>query len=335
MKAVLLDALGPLDQHPLRLADIGEPEPGPGQVLVRISACGVCRSNLHMVEGDWPGVPTFTPIVPGHELVGRVAALGEGVTAFAEGDRVGVQPLWSTCGRCEYCLTGRDPLCRTKEITGETVHGGYAEYTVSVADHTYLLPGGLDDAQAAPLFCPGITAYGAVAKVGLAPPRTMALFGVGGVGHMVLQLAALQGAQVTAVSRGREHLELATELGAVRGLDATAEDPGQVLASEGGVDASIVFAPSSTSLRQALQATKPGGTVVVGVNAEVGGLPFAEEKTIVGSLLGNRQQMREVLELAAAGRLRSVVETFPLEQAEEVLGRLKAGRVRARAVLLT
>lgn len=335
MKAVLLDAPAPFDQNPLRITDMPTPEPGPGQVLIRVSACGVCRSNLHMIEGEWPGVPTFTPIVPGHELVGRVAGVGEGVTSFAEGDRVGMQPLWSTCGRCEYCLTGRDPLCRTKEITGETVHGGYAEYVLSVADHTYLLPDGLDDAEAAPLFCPGITAYGAVAKAGLGPGRTVALFGVGGVGHMVLQMAVLQGANVTAVSRGKEHLDLASELGASRGLDATAEDPGQVLAAEGGVDASIVFAPSSTSMRQALQATKPGGTVVVGVNVEVGGLPFAEEKTIVGSLLGNRQQMREVLDLAAAGRLRSVVETFSLDQATEALGRLKSGSIRARAVLLT
>ncbi len=335
MKAVLLNAPAPLEEHPLQIAEVPVPQPGPGQLLIRVAACGVCGSNLHMIEGDWPGVPTFTPIIPGHELVGRVAGVGEGVSAFGEGDRVGVQPLWSTCGQCEYCRTGRDPLCRTKEITGESVHGGYAEYVLSVADHTYLLPDGLDDAEAAPLFCPGITAYGAVTKAGLGPARTLALFGIGGVGHMVLQLASLQGAQVTAVSRGREHLELAAELGAVRALDATGDDPGQVLASEGGVDASIVFAPSSTSVRQALQATKPGGTVVVGVNAEVGALPFAEEKTIVGSLLGNRQQMREVLALAAAGRLRSVVETFPLNQAEEALGRLKSGGIRARAVLLT
>jgi len=335
VKAVLLNAPAPLEEHPLQIAEVPVPQPGPGQLLIRVAACGVCGSNLHMIEGDWPGVPTFTPIIPGHELVGRVAGVGEGVSAFGEGDRVGVQPLWSTCGQCEYCRTGRDPLCRTKEITGESVHGGYAEYVLSVADHTYLLPDGLDDAEAAPLFCPGITAYGAVTKAGLGPARTLALFGVGGVGHMVLQLASLQGAQVTAVSRGREHLELAAELGAVRALDATGDDPGQVLASEGGVDASIVFAPSSTSVRQALQATKPGGTVVVGVNAEVGALPFAEEKTIVGSILGNRQQMREVLALAAAGRLRSVVETFPLDQAAEALGRLKSGGIRARAVLLT
>ncbi len=335
MKAVLLDSPGPLDAKPLRVTDLPVPEPGLGQVLVRVSACGVCRSNLHMIEGDWPGVPSFTPIIPGHELVGRVAAVGDGVFDFAEGDRVGVQPLWSTCGHCEYCLTGRDPLCRTKEITGETVHGGYAQYMLATAAHTYPLPDGLDDAEAAPLFCPGITAYGALAKTGLSAGRSLALFGVGGVGHMVLQLAVLQGATVTAVSRGKEHLELATELGAERGLDAGAEDPGQLLAGEGGVDASIVFAPSSTSMRQAVQATKPGGVIVVGVNAEVGALPFAEEKTIVGSLLGNRQQMREVLQLAASGKIRSVVETFGLDQADEALGRLKAGTIRARAVLMT
>lgn len=335
MKAVLLENPGPIEGQPVRIADLDVPDPGPGQLLVQVRACGVCRSNLHMVEGDWlPANPAFTPIVPGHELVGTVSALGSGVTAFAVGDRVGMMPLWSTCMRCEFCLTGREQLCQSKQITGETVHGGYAEQVLAVADHTYAVPDTLDDAAAAPLFCPGITAYGSVAKARLSPTRSVAVFGVGGVGHVVIQMAALHGGEVVAVTRSQEHRDLAAELGATRVVDASQGDPGEVLARQGGVDATIVFAPSSASVRQALAATKPGGTVIVGVNADVGPLPFADEKVVVGSLLGSRFEMQEVLRLAAEGKLRTVTETFDLDQAHDVLRRLKDGKVRARAVLM-
>jgi propanol-preferring alcohol dehydrogenase len=334
MRAVLLHEPGPLDSHPLRTVDFDVPEPGPGQLLIKVSACGVCRSNLHMVEGDWlPANPAFTPITPGHELVGTVADLGSGVTEFARGDRVGVMPLWSTCMRCEFCLTGREQLCQTKQITGETVHGGYAEYVVSVAAHTYAVPDGLSDAEAAPLFCPGITAYGSVAKARLDSTRSVAVFGIGGVGHVVLQMAALSGAQVIAVSRSQEHRELALEMGATRVVDPAGGGAGEQLARDGGVDAAIVFAPSDTAVREALTAVKPGGRVIVGVNADLGALPFADEKTVVGSLLGSRFEMQQVLRLAAQHKLRTVTETYDLEQAEDVLRRLKDGKVRARAVL--
>lgn len=336
MKAVLLETPGPIDGSPLRVTEIDTPEPGPGQVLIKVVACGVCRSNLHMVEGDWlPGNPGFTPIVPGHELVGTVASLGPGVDTFAVGDRVGVMPLWSTCMTCEFCLTGREQLCQSKEITGESVHGGYAEYTVSTAAHTYRLPDNLSDAEAAPLFCPGITAYGSVAKAAPSPLRSVAVFGIGGVGHVVLQMAALYGGEVVAVTRSQEHRDLALEVGATRTVDATAGDAGEQLAKQGGVDATIVFAPSDAVIAQAVAATKPGGTVVLGVNAGQFALPFADEKQVVGSLLGSRYEMQEVLRLASEGKLRTVVETFELDRAQEVLQRLKAGQVRARAVLLT
>jgi alcohol dehydrogenase, propanol-preferring len=334
MKAVLLHQPGPLDSDPLRIAEIDVPEPGPGQVLIKVSACGVCRSNLHMVEGDWlPANPGFTPIVPGHELVGSVAALGSGVTTFAVGDRVGVMPLWSTCMRCEFCLTGREQLCQTKLITGETVHGGYAEYMLSVADHTYAVPDTLSDAEAAPLFCPGITAYGSVAKARLSPTRSVAVFGIGGVGHVVLQMAALFGGEVIAVSRSQEHRDLALEVGATRVVDPADGRAGELIARQGGVDAAIVFAPSDASVREALTAVKPGGSVIIGVNSHLGALPFADEKTVVGSLLGSRFEMQEVLRLASERKLQTVTETYDLDQAADVLRRLKDGRVRARAVL--
>ncbi|MCU1280537.1 MAG: propanol-preferring alcohol dehydrogenase, partial [bacterium] len=265
---------------------------------------------------------------------GKVAAVGDGVTAFAVGARVGIQPLWSSCGRCEYCLVGREPLCAGKQITGETRDGGYAEYVLAYEAHTYAVPDALDDAEAAPLFCPGVTAYSAVQKARLSPARRVAVFGIGGVGHMALQFARLAGAETIAVSRGRRHLTVAERLGA-RALDASVVDAAAVLQREGGVDASIVFAPSSAVARQAIAATKRGGIIVIGVNADLGTVPFVDEKIVVGSLIGSRQQMREVLALAAAGRVRAVCERFPLEQAEAALGALKRGEIEARAVLVT
>lgn len=335
MKAVVLDTPAPIETGPLQVREVETPSPGPGQVLIRVSACGVCRSNLHMVEGDWVegGVPAKTPIIPGHEVVGAVAEVGPGVDALSVGDRVGVQPLWSTCGVCTYCLSGLDHLCQVKEITGESVDGGYAEYMVAMAAHAHPLPDGLDDVEAAPLFCPGITAYGCISKANLSPARSVAVFGVGGVGHMVLQLAVLYGGEVIAVARSAEHRELATELGATRTVDSSSTDAGAEISGIGGVDVAIVFAPSDAVVAQAVEATKPGGTVILGVHANIGSVPFPLEKKVVGSLLGTRQQMREVLALAAAGKITAVCEPYPLDQAGEALSRLKRGEIRARAVL--
>jgi propanol-preferring alcohol dehydrogenase len=336
MKALVLNTPAPIEDAPLTLEDREPPRAGPGEVLMRVAACGVCRSNLHMIEGDWlaGGVPSMLPIIPGHEVVGTVETVGAGVTHLRPGDRIGVQPIWATCGHCEYCLSGRDHLCQARQITGETLDGGYAEYMLATAAHAYALPDELDFADAAALFCPGITAYGSVLKAGAMPGKTVAVFGIGGVGHMVVQLAKLFGADVFAVSRGSEHLAVAEEVGATRVVDATEEDPGEALARTGGVDASIVFAPSNASVEQAIRATKPGGVIVTGVNAAVDSFPFNNEKRLVGSILGSRQQMRTVLELAAAGKIHVVTETFALAEAETALARLKAGTIRARAVLV-
>lgn len=334
MKAAILEGYGPIEQSPLKLRDLPRPRPDRGQVLLKVGACGVCRSNLHMIEGDWPGVPKAFPIVPGHEVVGRIEELGEGVEWPPVGARAGVQPLFSTCGRCEYCLNGRDHLCQAKEITGETVDGGFAEFMVADARHVHLLPDHVGDVEAASLFCPGITAYGAVSKAGLTPSRTAAVFGIGGVGHVVLQMALLHGGSVTAVTRGPAHLAVAEELGATHVIDASREDPGEVLARTSGVDASFVFGPSNELVRQAIHATKPGGIVITGVNVDLGRFAFATEKTIVGSLLGTRQQMREVLDLAAAGKIHVVHDRQPLESVNETLAQLKRGEIRARAILV-
>jgi propanol-preferring alcohol dehydrogenase len=335
VKAVLLDKPGPIEASTLRVADIDVPRPGLGQLLMKVEACGVCRSNLHMIEGEWVafGVPGKLPIVPGHEVVGTVAALGDGVSQFTVGQRVGVQPLWSTCLWCDYCLTAREQLCLSKETTGETLDGGYAEFMLATAAHTYPVPDELSSVDAAPLFCPGITAYSAVSWARLAPGKTVAVFGLGGVGHMVVQFASLAGADVIAIARSHMHLELAAELGASRTIDISNADAGDILAREGGVDAAILFAPSTALARQAVHAVKRGGIVVLGVNADLGEFTFFDNKTIVGSVIGNREQMREVLRLAAAGKVRAVSEAFPLEDAAEVLRRMKRGEIRARAVL--
>lgn len=336
MKAVVLANPSPLDRGPLRHEEVADPTPGPGEIVIQVRACGVCRSNLHMIEGDWltAGVPAMTPIIPGHEVVGTIATVGEGVDHLHVGDRVGVQPLWSTCGVCSYCMSGAEQRCQAKQITGETVHGGYAELMVAMAAHAYLVPDSIGDVEAAPLFCPGITAYGAVTKAQLTPAKSVAVFGVGGVGHVALQFAMLTGAETVAVTRGAQRLELSEELGASRTVDASRGDAGAVLRKSGGVNASLVFAPSNDAVRQAIEATKPGGVIVIGVNAEIGPFPFVDEKTVVGSLLGSRQMMREVLQLAGDGRVRVVAESYPLHQTEEALDRLKRGEVRGRLVLV-
>ncbi len=335
MRAMLLDTPAAIESHPLRAADIPQPKPGLGQLVMKVTACGVCRSNLHMIEGDWiaNGVPGKSPIVPGHEVVGEVAEIGSGVQGFTVGARVGVQPLWSSCLRCEYCLSAREQLCPFKEITGESVDGGYAEYMLATAEHTYPLPDEISDVEAAPLFCPGITAIGAVSKARLAPGKRLALFGIGGVGHITLQLARLYGAETTAVARSREHLELASELGAAHTIDSSSGDASAALAKAGGFDAAIVFAPSTAVVQQAIEAVKPGGVIVLGVFADIGRVPFPLEKTVVGSTLGSRLQMREVLDLAAQGKIKAHCATYPLDQAEHALSDLKANKVRARAVL--
>jgi len=335
MKAVQLLRPAPLESHPLRYGDVEVPTPGPGQLLMKVISCGVCRSNLSMIEGEWvPNAPAFTPMIPGHEVIGEVSALGEGVDDFVIGDKVGVMPLWSTCRNCEFCDAGIDELCQSKHITGETVDGGYAEYMVATAYHTYKIPDVLTVPSAAPFFCPAITAYGSVKKVDLGPGKSVAVFGVGGVGHVALQFAALTGAETIAVSRGRGRLDLAEELGASRVVDSSKGDAADQLTKTGGVDVAMVFAPSDEVVAAALASVKPGGTLVLGVNATIGAFPFAVEKHIVGSLLGTRQMMREVIDIAASGTVRIVSETRPLAEAERALADLKAGAVSGRLVLV-
>jgi len=333
MKAMVLSNTGPIDQRPLDWRDVDEPTANAGQVVIKVTACGVCRSNLHMVEGEWlPGTPASMPIIPGHEVVGTVTALGQDVTHLTVGERVGVQPIWSTCGRCEFCLSGSEQLCRGRQVTGETRDGGYAELMLAEAAYTYPIPENVSDAEAAPLLCPGITAYSAVKKAALSPGQRVAVLGIGGVGHMVIQVARLTGADVYAVTRSAIHQALAEEVGALRSYSPKGSGTQHI--PEATLDAAIVFAPSPSAVEEAMRITKPGARIVLGVAETVGLMDIGDEKTVVGSVLGNRWEMLEVLRLAEAGKLQSMYAEYPLHEANKVLARLKAGEIRARAVLV-
>lgn len=333
MYANELDAPAPLAQRPLAWRETATPEPGPGQLLIEVAACGVCRSNLHLIEGDWVdgGVPAISPIVPGHEVTGRVVAVGQDAEGFAVGDAVGVQPLWWTCEQCEFCLSGREQLCHQRLITGEHVNGGFGEFMLSNAAHTYRVPDNLDLVEAAPLFCPGITGYGAVKKLDIGPGQRVGVFGLGGVGHLALQFAVLTGAEVVAVARSAEHRAVALELGAHEAVDASAPDAGDLI--EDSLDAALTFAPSDVVTALALRSLKWGGTLVTGVPLSVEGFPFNKEQIIRASILGSRRDMNEVLRLASEGRVRTVVDRFPMSRADEALELLAQGRLRSRAVL--
>jgi alcohol dehydrogenase, propanol-preferring len=339
MKAALLEKTGPIEDNPLLIKDIPLPDPKRGQVLLKIEGCGVCRSNLHLIEGDWlsHGVPRTYPIIPGHEIVGTIESVNDGAagTSLRVGDRVGVQPLFSTCGACEFCVSGREELCAQKKSTGETVDGGYAEYMVADSAHVYHVPENLKSEQAAPLFCPGVTAYSAVKKANLNPSDKVAVVGVGGVGQMVIQFAKLYGSEVTAIDNVSEHLEMADELGADSTLNSRqSQDFSKELLGSGGVDKSLIFAPSSKAASETVKGTKPGGTIIMGVFAGIDEFPFADEKVIVGSVIGSREPMKEVLQIASRGRLKLPVEVFKLDGANDALKRLKDGKIRSRAVLV-
>jgi len=339
LRAAVLEKSMQIEDKPLKIEDIEKPEPGEGQVLLKIEACGVCRSNLHMIEGDWMklGVPSRLPIIPGHEIVGKIEKINDGANTnhLKLGERVGVQPLFSTCGVCDYCVAGKEELCSNKKSTGETVNGGYAEYMIADSSHVYPVPENLKSIEAAPLFCPGVTAYSAVKKARLNPSDRVAVAGVGGVGQMVVQFASLYGSDVIAIDNVDSHLEASEKLGASLSINTREkEDVAQELSRLGGVDKAFVFVPNSRVASQVIKGTKAGGSIVMGVFAGIDEFPFPEEKTIIGSVIGSRELMREALQIAASGRIKMFTETHNLDRANETLKDLKDGGVVSRAVLV-
>ena len=346
MRAMVLERLGPIESKPLRLSRIDRHRiRGPREILIRIRACGVCHSQLHGIEGDWQelGIPPQLPTVPGHEIVGDVAETGDGVTAFAVGDRVGVSPLLESCRGCGYCLDGKEHLCDDSKILGESLRGGYSEYVTVHEDFAVRVPDSMRPEYAAPLFCAGITAYKSVkaAEPGAGrggTRRRIGIFGIGGVGHMAVQFARIEGFEVTAVSRTQRHLEIAKRLGAGRTVVYRQDDRDALLheirGAAGPLDAAIVFAPADHVTDTAIKAVKKGGLVVVATVGKITGFVAFEEKTVRGTLIGSVQDMRDVIEMAQTHKLEVVSETYPLEQANEVLEKLKVSGIDARAVLI-
>jgi len=299
------------------------------EILVRIKACGVCHSNLHTIEGDWKwmGVPAKLPIIPGHEMVGIVEEVGKRTIGFEVGQMAGIQSLYDTCGRCEYCLTGREHLCMTQKVAGETVDGGFAELISVPWQHVYSAPDNMKAEEAAPLYCPGVTAYRAIRRSGIRFGQKIAIFGIGGVGHLTLQFAKMAGAEVIAVDTGDAQLSMARDLGANH--TAKPEELDNLLSKIGKPEVVAIHVPSQKAIDQAYAIVKRGGTILHCVF----GRPlinFTEEPTIVTSLIGTRSDMNEVVSLACKGKIRVKSKTCSLSDANDAILKLKKGEVVGR-----
>ncbi len=333
MKAAVVTELG----RPLSVREVPVPEPGPGQVLVRIEASGLCHTDIHAAEGDWPVKPT-PPFIPGHEGVGIIERLGEGVQARQVGDRVALPWLGHACGSCRYCVTGWENLCQSQQNTGYSINGGLAEYAVADARFAALVPESVSAVDAAPLTCAGVTTYKAAKVAGIRPSETVLVSGIGGLGHLAIQYARLMGAIVVAVDIEDSKLELARDLGADHVVNAATEDPVKAVADFGGVDVAIALAADAAAFDQAFGSLRPGGRLVCV------GLPAAGEmripifetvlggKSVIGSIVGTREDLAEVFRLHAAGRTRVVTEVRKLDQINQTIADVLKGGVPARTV---
>ncbi len=317
-------------RQPLRATELPSPEPGAGEVLLRVRACAVCRTDLHVVDGELPR-PKL-PLVPGHEIVGVVAGSGEGVERFKAGDRVGVPWLGWTCGACEYCRTGRENLCDQARFTGYTLDGGYAEYTVADQRFCIAIPDSYEDAEAAPLLCAGLIGFRSMSKTGEA--RRIGIYGFGAAAHIITQVARFQGREIYAFTKrgDKEGQEFARSLGAVWAGDAETLPPAKL-------DAAIIFAPAGELVPLALKAVAKGGSVVCGGihMSEIPAFPYEilwEERSICSVANLTRRDGEEFFALAPRVPVRTTVQTFPLREANEALNRLRAGQIRGAAVLV-
>ena len=340
MRAMVLSKLGPVESNPLKLTEIDRHEiANPKEILVKIEACGVCHSQLHSIEGDWEdiGIPPTLPTVPGHEVVGKIVEIGSDVTKFKVGERVGITPLLGSCLDCQYCNEGKEYLCEKMDVTGESLKGGYTEYITVSEDFATKVPDTMKSEYAAPLFCAGITAYKAVKAAEPKKNKKIAVFGIGGVGHMAIQFAKIEGCEVSGVSRKEKHLEVAKKLGADN-VFVYSSNQKQFLQSVnekyGLFDAAIVFAPVDEVTDTAIKSIKKGGTVVIATVGKIPNFLAFEEKTIRGTLIGSRKDMEDVIKISDKHNLEVVTQSFPLEQANEVLLKLKNSEIDARAVLI-
>jgi len=317
--------------------EVPKPEPDEGQVVVKIEASGLCHTDIHAAHGDWPVKPKL-PFTPGHEGVGIVESLGKGVDNVAVGNRVAIPWLGYACGHCDYCVSGWETLCESQQKTGYSVDGGFAEYAKAYASHVVKVPEGVDPFDAAPLTCAGVTTYKAVKVSGAKPADLVAVWGIGGLGHLAMQYARIAGASVVAVDLLDEKLEVARALGAEFTVNAAEEDPVAAIKKLGGADAAVVLAVAPKAFEQAFASLRRGGTMsLVALPAEnTMELPIFETVlngiTVVGSIVGTRLDLREVFDLHAAGKTRVIREERSLEDVRKAMEDVLAGDVPARIV---
>ena len=334
MKAAVARAFA----QPLEIDDVPTPTPGHGEVLIRVAASGVCHSDVHIVDAEWKARPEL-PLIPGHEAAGVVAALGEGVTSLAEGDRVGVPWIQKTCGHCNYCIEGAETLCGDQLTTGYMVNGGFAEYIVADADFAAPLPEGVDFCDAAPLLCAGVTTYRGLIETEARPGNWVLISGIGGLGHVAIQYAKAMGLSVAAVDIDEKKLALASELGADVTVNAASDNAVRTIRKQiGGAHAALVTATAMPAFEQAFAMLRPGGTLVaVGLPGGQMSIPLINltnrRLTVRGTIVGSRKDLREALAFAGAGKVKAHVERQPFEAVNDVLDRLRRGEVEGRVVL--
>jgi propanol-preferring alcohol dehydrogenase len=338
MKAAVLRELG----GPIVIEEVERPRPEAGEVLIRVEACGVCHSDLHLALGDWEMLRGITklPLIGGHEIVGRVVEIGDEAQGVQIGDRVGVPWLHWTCGECEYCRAGRETLCGKQKITGCMVDGGFAEFVKAPASHVAKLPDSLPSQEAAPLLCAGLTVYKALKTSAIGAAERLAVFGIGGLGHLAVQIGRAMGAEVCAIDVSDEKLALARELGAEWTVNAASEQVHKRVKSIGGAHVALVTSASAKAYETALRSLRKGGTLaVVGMPNE----PFsvsavalvAGETRIVASSVGTREDLRELFRLVEKFPIRSHVESRRLEELPAVFEEMKVGKILGRVVLAT
>lgn len=337
MKAAVLRTL----RAPLVIEKLPVPEPASGELLIRVTACGVCHSDLHAVDGDWVPLPTL-PLIPGHEVAGRVAALGAGVTGFKVGDAVGVPWMYSSCGRCEFCLSGMETICPEAQATGYSKPGGFAEYLVAPAAYVGRLPAEADPYALAPILCAGVTTYRGLKRSQARPGQWVAVIGIGGLGHIAVQYARAMGLRVAAVDLSDDKLALARQLGAeVTVNGATSDAIAEIHRLIGGAQAALVVAVAPKAFEQALSMLRPGGTAVY-VGIPGGEAAFVRtaisqvvntELTIRGSSVGTRQDLQEAIDFAAQGLVTASITKARLPEINSVLEQMRRGQIVGRVVL--
>jgi propanol-preferring alcohol dehydrogenase len=334
MRAAVVTELG----KPLELKEVARPTAGRDQIVVKMEASGVCHTDLHAAEGDWPIKPS-PPFIPGHEGVGVVAEVGAGVRHVKEGDRVGVPWLHHACGECTHCITGWETLCRAEpQYTGYTVNGGFADYVLADPRFVGHLPDGLDFAPAAPILCAGVTVYKGLKECDLRPGQSVVISGIGGLGHLAVQYARAMGLHVIAVDVADDKLSLARSLGAEHTINAAEQDPVDEVGRFGGADGVLVTAVSTSAFAQATGMLAPGGTMtLVGLPPGEFPLPIFDmvlnRKTVRGSIVGTRADLAESLAFAAEGRVASHIHMDELDNINAIFERMRAGAIDGRIVM--